>query len=195
MSLAALDKFLPESALFYIEKWLQPYFCHIRITRKRNSKLGDFRYSIDRKHQISVNGDLDPQLFFFVLTHEIAHLITFDADRRIAPHGIEWKTSYRNLLMESLHLYNEDLQPLIKKFSKTPKANFMAAPDLVKYFHTEEDVDFVEDLAVGSYFEYQNQAYEIIELRKKRYLCKNLNSGRKYLFRACAQVKKLNNED
>jgi Zn-dependent peptidase ImmA (M78 family) len=59
----------------------ETYSCHIRIT-KRSSKLGDYRYRSGETQQISINGDLEPQLFFFVLTHEIAHLITFSADRK-----------------------------------------------------------------------------------------------------------------
>ncbi|XJR84307.1 SprT-like domain-containing protein [Elizabethkingia anophelis] len=110
MSLQVLQKYLPEGAIFFIEKWLKPYSCHIRITKKRNSKLGDYRYRSGETQQISINGDLEPQLFFFVLTHEIAHLITFSADRKILPHGKEWKICYRNLLLESLNIYEEDFR-------------------------------------------------------------------------------------
>jgi predicted SprT family Zn-dependent metalloprotease len=46
----------------------------------------------DNSHQITINGTLEPQLFFFVLTHELAHLIAFEKyGRRISPHGQEWK--------------------------------------------------------------------------------------------------------
>jgi hypothetical protein len=94
----------------------------------------------DNSHQITINGTLEPQLFFFVLTHELAHLIAFEKyGRRISPHGQEWKQTFREMLLESLEAYQEDLKLIIKDFSKSPKANFMASPELVKYFHKEED--------------------------------------------------------
>ena len=75
MSVSVLEKFLPENALPYLKIWFGSYPCHLKITKNRNSKLGDYRKLPDKSHQITVNGTLEPQLFFFVLTHELAHLI------------------------------------------------------------------------------------------------------------------------
>ena len=49
------------------------------------------------------------------------------------------ETNFREMLLESLEAYQEDLKLIIKDFQKSPKANFMASPELVKYFHKEED--------------------------------------------------------
>ena len=153
----------------------------------------------DKSHQITVNGTLEPQLFFFVLTHELAHLIAFEKyGRRISPHGAEWKQTFREMLLESLTVYAEDLRPIIQKFSKSPKANFMASPELVKYFHVPKEDDeqtFIENLKKGELFEYKKEIFVIEETTKKRYLCKNIKSSRKYYFRNLAQVKKLKSED
>ena len=78
MSVSVLEKFLPENALPYLKIWFGSYPCHLKITKNRNSKLGDYRKLPDKSHQITVNGTLEPQLFFFVLTHELAHLIGFN---------------------------------------------------------------------------------------------------------------------
>ncbi|MEF9480208.1 hypothetical protein OWR28_23140 [Chryseobacterium sp. 1B4] len=90
-----------------------------------------------------------------MLTHELAHLIAFEKyGRRISPHGNEWKETFRNMLLESLEIYDEELRPIIIKFSKSPKANFMASPDLVRYFHTEKQDDtlqFIEELKKGEF--------------------------------------------
>jgi predicted SprT family Zn-dependent metalloprotease len=60
----------------------------------------------------------------------LAHLIAFEKfGRRISPHGNEWKMTFK-MLLESLEVYEDDLKPIIIKFSKSPKANFMASPDL-----------------------------------------------------------------
>ncbi|MFN4074778.1 MAG: SprT-like domain-containing protein [Cloacibacterium sp.] len=199
MSVSVLEKFLPENALPYLKIWFGSYPCHLKITKNRNSKLGDYRKLPDKSHQITVNGTLEPQLFFFVLTHELAHLIAFEKyGRRILPHGAEWKQTFREMLLESLTVYADDLRPIIQKFSKSPKANFMASPDLVKYFHVPKEDDeqtFIENLKKGELFEYKKEIFVIEETTKKRYLCKNIKSSRKYYFRNLAQVKKLKSED
>ena len=199
MSIKVLEQFLPENALPYLKIWFGSYPCHLKITKNRNSKLGDYRKLPDKSHQITVNGTLEPQLFFFVLTHELAHLIAFEKyGRRISPHGAEWKETFREMLLESLTVYADDLRPIIQKFSKSPKANFMASPDLVKYFHVPKENDeqtFIENLKKGELFEYKKEIFVIEETTKKRYLCKNIKSSRKYYFRNLAQVKKLKSED
>ena len=198
MSVAVLEKFLPVNALSFLQIWFGVYPCHLKITKSRNSKLGDYRKLPDTSHQITINGTLEPQLFFFVLTHELAHLIAFEKyGRRISPHGKEWKDTFREMLLESINVYQEDLKPIILRFSRSPKANFMASPELVKYFHreTEEGMVFIENLQIGERFAYKNENFVIEEAAKKRYLCKNLNSGRKYYFKCLAQVIKIENEN
>ena len=198
MSIKVLEKFLPENALPYLKIWFGSYPCHLKITKNRNSKLGDYRKLPDKSHQITVNGTLEPQLFFFVLTHELAHLIAFEKyGRRISPHGAEWKQTFREMLLESLTVYAEDLRPIIQKFSKSPKANFMASPDLVKYFHRPEEDDeqtFIENLKKGELFEYKKEIFVIEETTKKRYLCRNLKSGLKYKVNTLARVRKIDNQ-
>ncbi len=194
MPIKSLEKYLPQNTLKYLRIWFSDYYIHIKVTRNRNSKLGDYRKLPDNSHEITVNSTLTPQLFFFVLTHELAHLIAFEKyGRRISPHGNEWKETFRNMLLESIEIYDEELKPIIIKFSKSPKANFMASPDLVRYFHTEKQDDtlqFIEELKKGEFFIYRNEKYLLEGLVKKNYLCKNLATGRKYSFKPLARVEK-----
>lgn len=194
MSIQSLEKYLPANTLQYLKNWFLDYYIHIKITRNRNSKLGDYRKLPDNSHEITINSTLPPQLFFFVLTHELAHLIAFEKyGRRISPHGNEWKETFRLMLLESVDVYEENLRPIIAKFSKSPKANFMASPDLVKYFHIEKQDDtlqFIEELQKGDYFIYRNEKYLLEGLIKKNYLCKNLATGRRYSFKPLARVEK-----
>ncbi|SMO55232.1 SprT-like family protein [Chryseobacterium rhizoplanae] len=195
MPIQSLEKYLPKNnTLKYLRNWFSDYYIHIKVTRNRNSKLGDYRKLPDNSHEITVNSTLTPQLFFFVLTHELAHLIAFEKyGRKISPHGNEWKETFRNMLLESLEIYDEELKPIIIKFSKSPKANFMASPDLVRYFHTEKQDDtlhFIEELQKGEFFIYRNEKYLLEGLVKKNYLCKNLATGRKYSFKPLARVEK-----
>ncbi len=78
MSINTLEQYLPENTLTFLKKWFADYRIHIRITKDRNSKLGDYRKMPDKSHQITVNSTLDKKPFFFVLTHDLAHLLAFE---------------------------------------------------------------------------------------------------------------------
>ena len=192
MSISLLEKYLPENTLPYLKTWFGDHSIHIKITKGRNSKLGDYRKMPDKSHQITINSTLQPSLFFFVLTHELAHLIAFEKfGRRISAHGSEWKQTFQEMLLESISIYSEDLKPIILNFSKSPKANFMASPDLVRYFHIEDYEDessYIEDLTINDRFIYRKQTYILQEKLKKNYLCQNLDNGKKYIFKPLARV-------
>lgn len=195
MAIHVLEQYLPANTLPFLRKWFGHHAIHIKITKNRDSKLGDYRKLPDQSHQITINSTLEPQLFFFVLTHELAHLIAFEEHHfRISAHGKEWKDTFRKMLLESLSVYTADLQAIIIQFAKSPKANFMASPDLVRYFHIKDPDDkviFIEELTVDDQFRYKGERYEILERKKKLYLCINLNQSKKYLFRPLAKVEKI----
>jgi hypothetical protein len=195
MSINTLEQYLPENTFPFLKKWFSDHYIHIKITKNRNSKLGDYRKLADKSHQITVNSTLDKQLFFFVLTHELAHLIAFEKfNFRISAHGKEWKDTFTEMLLESLDIYTEDLKPIIVRFAKNPKANFMASIELVKYFHIEDpdgNSVFIENLSINDNFLYKGEAYIILEKKKKSYLCVHLKNSKKYLFRSLAKVEKL----
>jgi SprT protein len=195
MSISTLEKYLPTDSLIYLKKWFADFSIHIHITKDRKSKLGDYRKMPDKSHKISVNSTMQPMLFFFVLTHELAHLIAFETyGRKISAHGMEWKQTFRLMLLESISIYPDDLQPLILKFTKSPKANFMASPELVKYFHIEDCEDessYIEELQPNERFIYKNQVYIMEEKRKRNYLCLHTESEKKYIFKPLARVYKI----
>ncbi|MDR2205949.1 MAG: transcription elongation protein SprT [Flavobacteriaceae bacterium] len=194
MSIALLQKYLPENTLPFLKNWFGEFYIHIKITRNRNSKLGDYRKLPDKSHQITVNSTLPSELFFFVLTHELAHLIAFEKyGFRISSHGNEWKNTFREMLLESIGVYSQDLKPAILKFSKSPKANFMSSSELVKYFHFNDknkNQNLIENIPPGSDFIYKKEKYRLVEKRKKNYLCRNLNTGKSYIFKPAVAVEK-----
>lgn len=199
MSVALLEKYLPENAFSFVDQWLKGHKVHLVISRSRGSKLGDYQKLENQSHKITVNYDLPQELFFFVLTHEIAHLIAFQRskNKKIAPHGAEWKAVFRELLLESLTIYSEGLKPHILQFSKSPKANFMASGPIVRFFHQPNLADneiFIESLNLNDHFLYKKQKFKILEKFKKNYLCANLQNGKKYVFKPLAKVEKLNDE-
>ncbi|MEC5394638.1 SprT-like domain-containing protein [Bergeyella sp. RCAD1439] len=195
MAFFLLEKYLPEQTFPLLQKWIGQRPLHIKITKERQSKLGDYRQLEDRSHQISINATLPPFLFFFVLTHELAHLLAFERfGHRIAPHGSQWKATFGEMIVESLYLYPEDLRPILKKFSLSPKANFMASPDLVSYFRLKDlppDFVLVKDLPEASRFVYNRKNYQLLRKMKKNYLCKNIDNGKSYVFQSIVPVKPL----
>ena len=195
MSISLLEKYLPENSLPYLKKWFGEHPIHIKITRGRNSKLGDYRKMPDQSHKITINSTLQPPLFFFVLAHELAHLLAFEnCGHRISPHGSEWKNTFRTMLLESISIFDDDLKPIILKFAKSPKANFMSSPELVRYFHIEDyedETSYIEDLNINDHFMYRKQIYIIDEKRKKNYLCTQLDTDKKYIFKPLARVEKI----
>ena len=195
MSIKTLEKYLPENTLPYLKKWFGDYSIHIKITKNRNSKLGDYRKMPNKSHQITINSTLQPPLFFFVLTHELAHLLAFEIyGRKISAHGMEWKKTFQEMLLESASVYSEDLKPIILRFAKAPKAGFMSSPELVRYFrieNLEDELLYIEDLESGDHFLYRKQRYLLEDKRKKNYLCKNLDNEKQYVFRPLARVEKL----
>lgn len=191
MKNATLQDFLPIGAEVFVKKWLESYAVQIIITNSRSSKLGDYRNLGGNAHKITINGDLPQELFFFVLTHEIAHLHTLASNKNIRPHGVEWKSCYAQLLISSQTIYAKEFLPILSKFVKNPKAGYLSTPEIVRYFNVDRAGHFVEELSLGNLFEFRSETYKILSKAKKRYLCENLTSGRRYLFRACAEVKKI----
>lgn len=190
----SLNNFIPNNGIGYIKKWLHNHACNIKITKNRQSKLGDYRLMPNKSHQITINGNLDPELFFFVFTHEIAHLLAYYNNKNISPHGIEWKMIFQKMIIESISVYSKELQDLLIKFSKNPKANYMSSPDLVKYFDSKNNDDntYIENIPIGESFLYKTHIYIVEEKKKKHYLCKNIKTGKLYLFKSCAKVEQIN---
>lgn len=66
MNLENLNSYLPLNSALFVEKWLKDHSIVLKITKRRETKLGDYRKILgDNRHQITVNGDLNPYAFFF----------------------------------------------------------------------------------------------------------------------------------
>ncbi|WP_327983675.1 hypothetical protein [Bergeyella porcorum] len=73
-------------ASHFSKDWFGKHYIHIKITRERSSNWGTTERCQMVAIRFTLNATLPPQLFFFVLTHELAHLIAFEKyGRRIAP--------------------------------------------------------------------------------------------------------------
>ena len=198
MQVEVLEKYLPENTFPFLKNWFGGYNIHIKITKERSSKLGDYRKIAKNQFVITINHTLPPELFFFVFTHEMAHLLAFEKyGRRIAPHGKEWKHTFREMLLQTIEVYSENVKPLILEYAVSPKANFAASTGLKRYFYPDtlqNDEVFIENLIQNEVFIFRNEMYKMKNKRTKNYLCTKLFSGAEYTFRALVKVKRADEE-
>ncbi len=198
---SGIAKYFPEEALPFVEGFFREYQFNFRITKKRFSKLGDFRVDSRKKiPSISVNGNLNPYQFLFTFLHEIAHLIVHVKwETRQPPHGDIWKDTFREILLVGIDLsvFPEELSVIIKKFAKNPKASTSADAQLLKALHKydkNQNILLLEDIPTNQSFALENGRRFVKGVKRRtRYLCLALDNRRKYLISGTSQVQLITN--
>ncbi|WP_293015068.1 SprT-like domain-containing protein [Mongoliibacter sp.] len=198
--LKAFQKHLPGSAVDYcFALWKENPF-NFLITKERQSKLGDFRFRRDRKIQtISINHNLNQYQFLITYLHELAHFRAFTKyGLRIAPHGIEWKRTFQELMLPMLQkaVFPKDIHLALVKHMANPKASTGADLFLSKVIKAydapkENGSSLLVELNPGDQFELKGRKFIKEQLRRTRVICEEVQSGRKYLISAHAEVQKI----
>lgn len=191
-------KYLPEGALEIVIQWFRKYNFHLRICKPRRTKLGDYRpLTKQHPHRISVNGDLNKYHFLITLTHEVAHLITWEKYGRSAlPHGVEWKLNYTQLLEEILQKvdFPKDLHAALMQHKSKPKATSCSDSDLLlnlRVYDENQEKTTLDELEEGDHFLlYGKRKFRKGRLRRTRYVCTEMSSGKAYLIHESAEVEK-----
>jgi hypothetical protein len=166
------------------------------ITRKRRSKLGDFRPAFhDRPHRISVNHDLNPYSFLITFLHELAHQrIWISSKKRVKPHGEQWQNEFQNLLNPFLvpEMFPAEILDNLLKADKKLFASSGADHVLLrmlKNYDTHEETTYLEQLPEHSHFKLPDgRTFKRMQKRRKNYLCFCLTNGRKYIFNPLTEV-------
>jgi len=170
---------------------------HLVITRKRSTKLGDYKKINAYQHKISVNYNLNKYQFLITLLHEIAHFLTYKKfGNRIKPHGLEWKKTFGELLTSFIRpeIFPDELIAPLKIYAQNPKASTASDGDLYlllsKYDTGKNPYSkYVFELKNGDIFSLENgQQYKLLEKRRTRYKCLRLNNRKIYLIHQNAQV-------
>ncbi len=195
--LQTFRKFVPAGAVGYCyHLWLENAFI-LKITRPRRTKLGDYRYTPESGHQISVNNSLNPYAFLITYLHEVAHLLTFSRYRRkVTPHGKEWKKAFQALMapmVEGGVFPPEVLLPL-RQYLADPKASSCSDPQLVaalRTFDQQPAGHVLDELQPGERFRLSGRIFVKGDLRRTRVLCVEAATRRKYLVPAQAVVERL----
>ncbi len=195
----ALAAYLPNNSFDDVVAYIHQYKVHLTVTKQRKSILGDYRHSFQNKnHRISVNGNLNKYEFLITLLHEIAHLLTFEQfGNRVESHGKEWKKSYSLLLISFLqkNIFPNDIAAALYKTINNPAATANGETELLKVlrqYNTNNKDGYVTiaDLPTGNLFETEKgRLFKKGLLRRKRYECLEIKTGKLYSFSAIAEVK------
>lgn len=192
-----LDGFIPPLAKVMVAGFLIKKNAQLTISKPRKTKLGDYRPPVKQAyHRISVNGDLNPYAFLLVTIHEFAHLLVWNNYKNSAKiHGAEWKMHYQQLYKEYQHCFPENLQIILQEHFKKLTAATLNNPMLIRnliHMGSTAEITMVNDLQKGDIFDFNDKKFKIIEKRRTRYLCKNIDSGKKYLVSGVAVVNRTN---
>lgn len=190
-----LKKYLPEKAVNSVEGLLKNYNVHLKIVNERQSKHGDYRPLPNGGHQITINANLNPYRFLITLIHEIAHLLVFkNYPRQVKPHGIEWKLTFQQLMMPLINpqIFPNHLLPLIANHFRNPKASSDTDAKLsvaLKAYDKPSDKSYIFEIPRGTHFSLPNGSVFVKgEKLRKRYKCKEISTGKIYVFQPNAQV-------
>lgn len=196
-----LNKHIPENAVHYAYDLWDRYPFDFKVTKKRNSKYGDYRFNPkDKSHTITINGDMNSFAFLLTYLHEVAHLIAFmNYGRKIAPHGKEWKRTFQEVINPVLSnlVFPDDILNVLQRHMLNPKATSASDPHLSvclrKYDNTLGMIHLGE-VHIGSIFKFNTRVFKKEAKRRTRILCQEINSGRKYLISQIALVENLQSE-
>ena len=185
--------FIPNNAYSIIKGWLSNYNCKIVIKSARESKNGDYRSPFkSNTHTISINNNLNKYSFVITLTHEIAHMITWDKYKnKVKPHGKEWKKTFKFLLLRIIYIFPDDIQQCLLIHLKNPMASSNSDYNLVKTLrkYDKNPTLTISDIPFGSIFSTSNGKKYIKNKKiRTRFQCKSLNNNRIYLFNPLAEV-------
>ena len=185
---------VPHEVNDYVKSLIEGQDLIIKTVPIRRTKHGDYRKS-NNKDIITINYIDNKYRFLLILIHEFAHFNVYKKNIRTRPHGTIWKNEFKKLLQPILdkNIFPNGLQILIQSHMKNPKSSFSYdSPleiELNKYDNDYKNYTYLEDIDIGNIFRYNNdKLYKKIEKRRKRYLCIENDSGRKYLFLPHAKV-------
>ena len=195
-----LAKYLPAEAVEPIYDFFDRHGIFLHITRRRQSKLGDYRWPQNGRnyHAISVNGDLNSYHFLLVLLHEMAHFDTHQAyGTNVQPHGHEWQEAYRRLLLQYLGIFPDDVASILKRYTARIPLSRTVEKELdvqIRHYnpgYTPATDITLDQLPAGTDFRIvakPQKPFRSIERRRTRWICLGLDDNRRYLVSGSAIV-------
>ena len=191
-----LSEYMPQAFVPYVHDLLCSTKVLFRIVPPRKTKLGDFRKPLNGKSipQITVNNNLNPYAFLITTLHEIAHLHTYlRYGHSVKPHGKEWKYEFQQVLLPliSAQKFPETLKLCLKNTITNTKASSFSDIPLnraLREFDRDKKGCHLEKIELGKHFTLNKKLFKKGKLRRTRYLCTEVSSGKAYLIHALAEV-------
>ncbi|MDO6802291.1 SprT-like domain-containing protein [Wenyingzhuangia sp. 1_MG-2023] len=189
-----LISYIPDAAKESLDHLLKEYPFHLKITRGRKTKRGDFR-ATKPIPSITINNNLSKEQFLITLVHEIAHLYTYHEYPKAKPHGKEWKHCFQKLMLPFLNtqIFEDSLLKLLAQHFKNPKATTDSDPKLAVQLQLKKnplDMDkcFIFDLEPGNLFQFNQRVFKILNKRRTRYECLEVKTKKRFLINGSASV-------
>lgn len=192
-----LTNYLPADAVEQVMDWIVHNNVHLKITKSRTTKLGDYRppSAKNRNHRISINHNLNKYNFLITFIHELAHLYIWQKHKNsVLPHGKEWKNEYRLLVqsMLDINVFPQEIADVLKKSIINSKASSSSDINLSRVlgkYDDNADVIHLEDIPEASKF-ITNTGRVFIKGKKRRtrYVCINDKNNMQYLFHPLTPV-------
>lgn len=196
----SMAKYVPTDAVGLCVDLLQTHKVHLKITRSRLSKYGDYRAPYKSKgHRISINHNLNSYTFLVTFLHEMAHLIAISSHSySIDPHGKEWKNTFKGLMNPLLEtaIFPEEINKALQNYLVNPAASGCGDPILykaLKKYDPDNSFEFLENLPEGCHFKIKGYANTFVKgkLLRKTFHCRMQDSKREFRISAIAQVQQV----
>ena len=191
-----ISQYVPDQTVDRILNWIEQYNFRMRIKRKRNSKLGDYRPPFNGNgHFITINHDLNKYAFLITLVHEIAHLTNWDKHKNsVKPHGAEWKKDFKDLMRPLLQekIFPDDIHHAIDRYMENPAASSCSDLHLMRVLKRYDEKStsvHLEDLPHRAIFKIHNgQVFQKGEKQRTRFKCVDIESRHTYFVSALMEV-------
>ena len=185
---------VPHAALGYCLDLFDDQPFAFKITPKRSTKLGDYRFDPRTKsHTVTVNHDLNKYQFLVTYLHEVAHRRVHENNRQQSPHGIIWKKEFQRLILPMLRpeVFPEVILRPLANHMKNPKASASVDIKLLsafQQFDLNRSKTQLKDLLTDAEFNLRNRSFRKLATKRTRALCLDLQNQKKYLIPLMAEI-------
>ena len=191
---------IPLASVDYVKSLIYSENVIIKLKKTRKTKHGDFSVNKNGLKLITINKSLNKYRFLITLIHEISHYFTFkNYGINIKPHGVEWKNTFRSLLLPVINsdVFPNDVLKTLAVYAKNPKASTDTDLNLsltLNKYNTNQS-EYVSSLSNGTVFKASNdRTYIMIKKLRKRYECMDVLTKKLYLFSPNLSINQIINE-
>ena len=146
-----ITPYIPKMSVQGLHRLIDDENLSIKVVKQRITKHGDFRKSNNQKCIITVNKSNNKYRFLMTLIHEIAHYYTYKENKFAKPHGIKWKTMFKNISKPFLNnsIFPENLLNSLCLGSVQTKMLEKAFPGYKAEVSPLEMAEFIFDFSVN----------------------------------------------